>query len=193
MFIFRTVTRGTRGPARQGFPELRRWGVCFALAFPVAAAVWLRVPFWFALVSVCVGVLAVIGQGKARRCGQVALMPVLLIAAAFAVHHATAAQVAPGPAVVTWQPGMYSSYGTPSFSVGAMNNGASAGVVHTITVEFVNERTAQVITSVTEHAGVTVPAGQGRTLTYSAPQAIAGPDGPAVNDRDISITVTSWS
>jgi hypothetical protein len=104
-----------------------------------------------------------------------------------ASHHPTAA------AAVTFSGGTYSSYGTPSFSVDATNAGGSASTVHTLTVQFVNERTAQVITSVTEQADTTVPAGQGRTLTYSAPQAVAGPDGPAVNDRDILVTVTSWS
>lgn len=105
-------------------------------------------------------------------------------------HHAPPAPMAQ---LVTFDQGTYSSYGVPSFEVDATNGNASQVTVHSIRVRFVNYRTAQVITEVTEPVSVTVPAGQSRALTYPAPQAVAGPDGPPVNDRDISVAVEGWS
>jgi len=171
------------------------WLVSVILAGPVALLHLAGVPLIWSVAIAVAALLAIVAAAGKKARGPVAVAStaavVLVLAAGVAVIHG-GSSAAPGPAVVTFAMGTYSSYGTPSFSVDATNDGDSPGIVHTITVRFVNDRTAQVITEVTEQANTTVPAGQGRTLTYSAPQAVAGPDGPAVNDRDILVTVSGW-
>lgn len=114
----------------------------------------------------------------------------LPVAGVMALARHGAKPAAPVAGLVSFELATYSSYATPSFTVTVANQNDAPVTVHTITVRFVNDRTAQVITDVTEQAGVTVPGGQGMRLTYSAPQQVVN---TAVEDRDITVTVTGWS
>jgi len=168
------------------------WLISIVLAVPVAALHLAGVPLIWAVIIAVTALLAIVATAGKKANGPVAVLAtvvvVLVLAAGVAVIHSGSA-AARGPAVVTFGLGTYSSYGTPSFSVDATNGGESPATLRTtIRVRFVNDQTAQVITEVTEPVNVTIPAGQGRTLTYPAPQAVAGPSGPAVTDRDISVT-----
>jgi len=168
------------------------WVISACLAIPVALLHLAGVPLIWSVILAAVVLLAVVALGRREIKGPTAVLAtaaaLLVAAAVVAVIHSGSA-AARGPAVVTFGMGTYSSYGTPSFSVDAMNDGGSAGTVHQVTVQFVNERTAQVITSVTEQAGVTVPAGQGQALTYAAPAAVVN---TAIEDRQVGVTVTGW-
>lgn len=169
------------------------WLISIVLAVPVAALHLAGVPLiWSVVIAVTVLLIIVVaGKGKAK--GPTAVLGtagiVLVLAGAVAVAH-IGGPAAKAPAVVTWQPGTYSSYGNPSFTVGAWNNGESPGTVHTITVRFVNDLTAQEITDVSEPVNVTVPAGQGQELTYTAPPQLVS---TAARDRDVAVTVISNS
>jgi len=133
---------------------------------------------------------AVLAKGRAAAWGRLALLPILAAAAVAMILHATAGPVPPGPPVVTFDPGQYTSYGVPSFTVNALNDGTAPVTLHTVRVRFVNDQAPTVITEVTERAGVTVPPGQSRALTYPAP-------GPVVNtaakDWGIGVTAVGWS
>jgi hypothetical protein len=165
------------------------WRASIVLAPFAAALVWLGAPFWLGLASAIALMFAVFAKGQAARWGRVALLPVLALAAVAMVLHATARPEAPGPAVVAFTGGQYSSSAS-SFTVGAVNSGASAAHVHTIRVRFTNDQAPAVITDVTERAAVTVPAGQSAALTYAAPRAVVN---TAAEDWEISVTVLGWS
>ena len=168
------------------------WLISAVLAIPVALLHMAGLPLiWAVVIPTAVLVAVAATRRNAVAAVTSAAVVTLVLAAVVAVVHGGSPAVR-GPAAVTFGDGTYSSYGAPSFTVDATNDGGSPGPVHSIRVRFVNDRTAQVITEVTEPVSVTVPAGQSRALTYAAPQAVAGPDGPAVTDRDVSVTVTGW-
>ena len=80
--------------------------------------------------------------------------------------------------------------GPPSFEVTAENGNASPVTVHTVQMVFVDYLTGQEITTVTERTAVTIPGGQFYTFVWDAPPVLAD---IAVPDKDVEITVTSWS
>jgi hypothetical protein len=166
------------------------WLVSIILAVPVAALHAAGLPLIWA-VAVPVAVLVAVAATRRSAVAAVASAAVvaLVLAAVVALMH-TGSPASQGPAVMTFDGGTYSSYGAPSFSVDATNDGASAGVIHTVRVKFVNQQTAQVIADVTEQADATVLAGQGQTLTYSAPQAVTN---TGIADKWVDVTVTGWS
>ena len=166
------------------------WLISIILAVPVAALHAAGLPLiWAVVIPVAVLVTVAATRRNAVAAVTSAAVVTLVLAAVVAVVHDGSA-AAPGPAAVTFDGGTYSSYGAPSFSVDATNNGASAGVIHAIHVRFVNQQTAQVIADVTEQADATVLAGQGQTLTYAAPQQVVN---TAVSDKWVDVTVTGWS
>ena len=107
------------------------------------------------------------------------------------LHHS--APTASSPELVTFQDPRYSSYGAPSFSVGVMNDNdsnTSPVTVHSLTVRFVDERAARVITDVTERPDVSVPGGHARVMSFPAPQVVVN---TGIEDRQVVVTVTGWS
>lgn len=104
--------------------------------------------------------------------------------------HTAAGPVPPGPAVVSFTNGHYSSYGSPSATVHAVNNGATPAATHRLRVRFVDYRDARVLADVTEPVSATIPGGQAQALTFAAPPAVTD---AGLQDRQVIVTVTAWS
>lgn len=168
------------------------WLISIILAVPAALLHAAGLPLIWAVIIPTAVLVAVAAATKGKLVPAVtsAAAVTLALAGILAVGHGSSQAAAAGPPVVTFSGGQYTSYGSPSFSVDVANSGQSAASVHSVTVRFVNTRDASVITDVTEHAGVTVAAGQSAVLTYSAPQQVVN---TAIQDRQVAVTVVASS